>query len=143
MKRRNIAERAIQTWKDHFLAGLATLPKDFPITEFDRLIPQANLTLNLLRTARANPKLSSWAYLFGNFDFNATPLAPQGTKVVFHKKTEVPATWDMRGEVGFYVGPSMYHYRCIKVYKPDTRREIDTDTVTFIPHDTNSIIHSQ
>eukprot|EP00957_Ditylum_brightwellii_P139093 10601766-Ditylum_brightwellii.AAC.1 len=31
MHRQNAAEKAIQTWKNHFLAGLASLPKDFPI----------------------------------------------------------------------------------------------------------------
>ena len=28
----NAAEQAIQTWKNHFISGLASLPKDFPIT---------------------------------------------------------------------------------------------------------------
>ena len=134
VKRRNMAERSIQIWKDHFLSGLASLPPDFPIGEFDRLVFQANLTLNLLRNARLNPRLSSWAFLFGNFDYNATPIAPPGTKVVFHNKPGNRSTWDMRGDVGYYIGPSMHHYRCIKVYKPKTRQEIDTDTVTFIPH---------
>eukprot|EP00957_Ditylum_brightwellii_P153994 11721385-Ditylum_brightwellii.AAC.1 len=38
---RNIAERAIQTFKDHFLAGLASVDPNFPIQLQDRLIPQA------------------------------------------------------------------------------------------------------
>ena len=33
--RRNAAERAIQTFKSHFLAGLSTLPSDFPMKEWD------------------------------------------------------------------------------------------------------------
>lgn len=118
VKRRNMAERAIQIWKDHFLSGMATLPPDFPIAEYDRLVFQANLTLNLLRNARLNPKLSSWAFLFGSFDFNATPLAPPGTKVVFHNKPSQRGSWDMRGDIGFYIGPSMHHYRCMKIFKP-------------------------
>ena len=31
--RQNAAERAIQTWKNHFLAGIATLDPNFPIQE--------------------------------------------------------------------------------------------------------------
>ena len=46
MHRRNAAERAIRTFKNHFLAGLAACPPHFPITEWDRLIPQAQLTLS-------------------------------------------------------------------------------------------------
>ena len=46
--RRNAAERAIQTWKNHFCAGLATCDPNFPLTEWDLLLPQAEITLNLL-----------------------------------------------------------------------------------------------
>ena len=81
---RNLAERAIQTWKNHFKAGLATTDPKFPLTVWDQLIPQANITLNLLRSARSNPALSAYAYVFGNFNFAATPIAPPGTKVVAH-----------------------------------------------------------
>ena len=87
-KRRNAAERAIQTWKDHFLAGLASIDPEFPIAEWDRLVVQGVLTLNLLRNARGNPKLSAWAYLFGPFNYKKTPLAPPGIKIMIHNKTE-------------------------------------------------------
>lgn len=60
----------------------------FPMAEWDRLLPQAVISLNLLQNARVNPKLSSYAYLFGNFDINKTPLAPPGTKVALHHKPD-------------------------------------------------------
>ena len=44
------------------MAGFATCDKDFPVTEWDRLLDQAELTLNLLRTSRVNPKLSAQAF---------------------------------------------------------------------------------
>ena len=84
----NAAERAIRTFKNHFTAGLSSLPAGFPITEWDRLLPQAEISLNLLRNFRVNPKLSSYAYLFGNFDFNKTPLAPPGTLMAVHCKPD-------------------------------------------------------
>ena len=61
--RRNLAERAIQTHKNHFKAELATTDPKFPLSEWDQLIQQANITLNLLRTARVNPKLLAYAYI--------------------------------------------------------------------------------
>ena len=70
MYRRNAAERAIRTFKSHFLAGLATYNPNFPTTKWDRLLHQSELTLNLLRTSRVNPKLSAYDYLVVNFDFN-------------------------------------------------------------------------
>ena len=69
MHHNNPAERSIQTWKDHFLAGLASIHPDFPMTKWDRLINQCNITLNLLRASRIHPHLSAYAGLFGNFDF--------------------------------------------------------------------------
>jgi hypothetical protein len=59
--RRNAAERAIRTFKNHFIAGLASTDKEFPLHLWDRLIPQALLTLNLLRGSRINPHLSAQA----------------------------------------------------------------------------------
>ena len=85
--RRNAAERAIQTFKQHLLSGLATCHSKFPISEWDRLLPQAVLTLNLLRASRVNPRLSAYAYILGQYDFNSTPLAPPGSTIIIHKKS--------------------------------------------------------
>ena len=76
--RRNSAEQAIQTFKNHFIAGLASTDPNFPLSNWCRLLPQAELTLNLLRPSQLNPKLSAYAQLEGAFDFTRTPLAPLG-----------------------------------------------------------------
>ena len=94
------------------------------------------LTLNLLRNARTNPNLSAWEYIFGCYYFKATPLAPPGIKLVIHEKPTQRGSWDPPGVVGFYIGPAMKHYRCIKCYVPSTKGERVTDTATFMPHNT-------
>ena len=71
LHRHNATERAIQTFKNHFIAGMVSTHKDFPIHLWCRLLPQAIVTLNLLRPSRINPTLSSHAQLHGQFDFNA------------------------------------------------------------------------
>ena len=86
--RRNAAERAIQTFKSHFIAGLATLPYDFPMKEWDRLLPHAQLTLNHLQASRRQPTLSAHAAALGAYNFDARPLAPPGTKVLVHETSE-------------------------------------------------------
>jgi hypothetical protein len=114
--RRNAAECAIQTWKAHNLT-LATYDPKFPLTEWDRLLSQATLTLNLLRSSRRQPKLLADAALFGNFDFNATPLAPPGTRVLVHETLEQKkkcATFSLHAVESWYIGPSPDHYRCFK-----------------------------
>ena len=63
MHRANAAERAIRTFKNHFIAGLCSVHPDFPIQEWDRLLMQAEITLNLLRNARSNPRLSAYCTL--------------------------------------------------------------------------------
>ena len=131
--RRNAAERAIRTFKAHFLSGLATCDPNFPISEWDRLLPQAEMTLNMLRTSRIHPKLSAYAYIAGPHDFNKNPLAPPGTKVIIHKKPGVRNTWGYHGKQGWYVGPAMNHYRCFTCFVPSTAKEVVTDTVKFIP----------
>ena len=87
--RRNAAERAIRTFKAHFIAILCGVDPEFPLYLWDRLLPQAMLTLNLLRTSRINPRLSAEEQLNGIFDFNRTPIGPLGTRVVVH---EMPDT---------------------------------------------------
>ena len=114
---------------------MASLDPDFPVAEWDRLLDQAFLTLNLLRKATVNPRLSAYAYLFGQFDFNATPLAPPGTKVLIHSKPANRASWDPNGKEGWYIGPATKHYRCMKCFLPSTRSEIISDTISFFPHE--------
>ena len=57
--RRNAAKRAIRTFKNHFLAILCGTDPDVPLHLWCRLIPQAQITLNLLRKSQINPRLSA------------------------------------------------------------------------------------
>ena len=73
------------------------------------------MTLNLIQQSRINPKLSAYAQLEGQHDFNANPLAPPGIQVLIHEKISTRRTWAPHGVEGWYLGPSMDHYRCYKV----------------------------
>jgi hypothetical protein len=76
--RRSNAERAIQMFKSHFIAGLWSVDPNFPLKLWDKLLLQATITLNILRKSRINPRVLAYAQLNGQFDFNRTPLAPPG-----------------------------------------------------------------
>ena len=78
LHRTNAAEKAIDIFKNHFIAGLATVDPSFPLHLWCRLLPLATTTLNLMRPSRINPKLSAYELLNGIFDYNKTPLAPPG-----------------------------------------------------------------
>ena len=86
LHRRNAAKHVIHTFKNHLIAGLATCDPKIPIVEWDRLLPQAVITLKLVRSSRCNPSLSAHASIFGNFNFLSTPMAPPGTRVLIHLK---------------------------------------------------------
>jgi hypothetical protein len=85
----NQAERVIHTFKNHFLAILASIDAAFQPNLWDLLLPQAELTLNLLWQAMLNPWISAWEFFQGPFDFNKMPLEPVGCHVLIHAK---PAT---------------------------------------------------
>ena len=108
--RRNAAERAILTFKNHFISGLCSVDKNFPLHLWCRLLDQAELTLNMLRMSWINPNLSAHEQLHGIHDFNATPLAPPGTKCIAHEKSSQRGTWAPHGQHGWYVGAAPEHY---------------------------------
>jgi hypothetical protein len=68
--RRNASERAIRTFKKHFVAGLSSVDPSVPMHLWGRLLPQAEITLNLLRTSRLHPQLSAAAHFHGLVDYN-------------------------------------------------------------------------
>jgi hypothetical protein len=131
--RLNFAERAIQTFKNHFVSVLHGCDPQFPANQWDRLLPQAVMTLNMVRPSRLNPKLSAYNQLWGNFNFEKTPLAPPGCKIIIHERPQERGTWADHGVTGFYIGPAMHHFRNYQCYIPSTRGERVSNTVEFFP----------
>ena len=131
--RRNAAERAIRTWKNHFISGLCSTDPDFPIHLWDRLIEQANITLNLLRTCRIHPHLSAHTALHGEYHFDATPMAPPGCKSLILEHPTIRKSWGAHAVDAWYIGPALDHYRCYNFFIPSTRGYRISDTVKFQP----------
>jgi hypothetical protein len=110
--RRNAAERAIHTFKEHFVAGLASVDPCFLLHLWDRLLTQAYMTLNILRTSRQHQQLSAAAHYHGLIDSKTTAFAPPGCKIIAHEKPAKRRTWATLGQNGYSLGPEMHHYRC-------------------------------
>jgi hypothetical protein len=132
--RRNAVERSIRTFKEHFVAGLSSVDPSFPMHLWDRLLPQAEITLNLLRTSRLHPQLSAAAHYHGLVDYNKTAFAPPGCKIIAHEKPGKRRAWAPHGQHGYSLGPAMHHYRCQNVYISTTASERIVDTLEFFPH---------
>jgi hypothetical protein len=127
--RRNLAERAIQTFKNHFKAIIAGVDDSFWL--WDKLPPQTILTLNLLRQSNVAPTVSAYAYINGPFDYNAIPLAPMGCAVQMHESTNRRTTWAENSIDGWYLRTSPEHYWCHVIHVKKTRSEQISDTVLF------------
>jgi hypothetical protein len=82
--RQNIAEKAIQVFKAHFISILCSADKAFPLHLWDRLLRQAKHALNMLWTSQMTPSDSAYGYLWGEHNYNANPFAPLGCKVEAH-----------------------------------------------------------
>jgi hypothetical protein len=79
--RRNAAERAIRTFKNHFISGFSSINTNFPLNLWEKLLPQGLLIINLLRRSRINHPFSAQSQaqapvhgagcrVQGAFDFN-------------------------------------------------------------------------
>ncbi|KAL7527446.1 hypothetical protein ACHAXR_001968, partial [Thalassiosira sp. AJA248-18] len=129
----NAAERAIRTFKEHFIAALATIDKKCPLQLWDQFLPQVQDTLNMLRRCRRDSTISAYEALYGIFDFNKTPLAPIGTKALIYEGPDTRASWAPHGIDGYYVGPAKKHYRNLRFWIPTTRRYRISDTYKLYP----------
>jgi hypothetical protein len=125
----NWAECTIPTFKDHFLEILANANSAFPPYLWDLLLPQAELTLNLLWQATLNPRISVWEFLQGPFDFSKTPLGLVGCRVLIHAKQATRRSWDFQAKPGFYIGPALDSYHCFRLVKTGTKSQVIPDTV--------------
>ncbi len=89
-KRTNKAERAIQTFRRHFLLVLVGTHPNFPINQWHHLLPQTEMTLNMLHAWPDNMHISAYHGLHrqpydfishhaGLFSSPMTPSARNGT----------------------------------------------------------------
>jgi hypothetical protein len=127
------AERAIRTFKTHFITGLCSTDPDFSFCLWDELLPQAELTLNLLRGSRLNPRISAWAARQSVHDFCAHPLGLPGCKMVVLDLPGQRGSWDPHGKLGWYVGPSFEHYRVHHICAKDTKRIWHGESLQWFP----------
>ena len=115
------AERAIQTFKNHFIAVCSGTDLAFLARVWNHILEYVVVTLNMLRPSRLNPKISAYMQLYGIFDFNKTSIAPTGCKIIIHDRTNERPIWAKYGFRGFYVRPAFHHYRNCVCYMSETK----------------------
>lgn len=86
----NAAERAIHSFKNHFISGLCSTDQDWPLQLWDQMATQALIPLNLLCNSLIDPTKSAYHHFFcHSYNWNAHPLVPPGTKAIVY---EAPLT---------------------------------------------------
>ncbi|KAL7475711.1 hypothetical protein ACHAW6_001620, partial [Cyclotella cf. meneghiniana] len=106
----NAAERAIQTFKNHFISGSCTTDHHFPSQLWDKLLRQAQDSLNMLHTSRIDPSKSAYEILEGPHDFNRHPWGPPGCRAVIHELAGTRTSWGPCGTDAWYIGLAPNHY---------------------------------
>ena len=89
-----MAEKAIQTFKDHFVSVLCGTDDDFPFQLWCQILRQAEHQLNLLRKSTLKPHMSAFAHMYGKHNFDAHPWAVLDCKVELHVLPSKRKTWD-------------------------------------------------
>jgi hypothetical protein len=84
--RSNLAERAIQTFKHHFISILRGVDDKFLLSLWCMLLEQTELTVNLLRQSNVVPKMSDFTHVHSQHDYMKKPFVPIGCAVQIHVK---------------------------------------------------------
>ena len=129
--RMNIAERAIQTAKGHIIANMLGVDENFPMQEWHRLLPQIELTLNMLRASHVRPTISAHTYVHGIHDYKKMPLGPLGCATQSFVDPDQRKSFGEHSVDSWYIGTSPDHYRSHKVFVRATKAERITDTIVF------------
>jgi hypothetical protein len=81
-----------------------------------------------------NLNLSAWEQIHRRFDYNRTPFAPSGIKVLIHKPPDKRGTWSDHAIEGWYVGPVFNHYSQHTMYCKKLGGQQTTRTLTWLPY---------
>ena len=104
----------------HFISILCGVAEEFPIALWCHLLPQVEMTLNMLRPSRTTPNVSAYAHLHGQHDYNAQPIAPLGMQCEMHVMPDARETFAPHSVSGYNVGTLFKHYRCYEIYVKQT-----------------------
>ncbi len=101
-----MVEKAIQTFKDHFVGVLSGCAPTMPIHLWCQLLPQVERQHLLLRQSQAHPNLSAYAHVYDHHDYNQHPFVPIGMEALVHDKPHKHLTYAESCTKAFVLGTS-------------------------------------
>ncbi len=115
---RNMAKRAIQTFKDHLVGVLSRCASSMPIHLWCQLLPQVKCQLLLLRQSQVHPNLSAYAHIYEQQDYNHHPFVFIGMEALVQDKPHKRCIYAEHCTKAFVLGTSIEHYRCWQFWTP-------------------------
>ncbi len=106
----NMAEKAIQTFKDQFVGILSGCAPTFFLHLWCQLLPQVERQLLLLQQSQLYPNLSAYANVYGHHDYNKHPCIPIGMEALVQDKPHKSYTYAEHCKKAFVLGTSTEHY---------------------------------
>ena len=129
--RKNIAEKIIQTFKNHFVGVMCGTDPKFPMQLWWRILRQVEHQLNMIRKSRVAPNVSAFTHLYGQHNYDENFSTPLGTAVKMYVMPEKQRGFDSHTKSGFYLGTSWGYYCCHKVWIPQTKSVRISQAVFF------------
>ena len=106
----NPVDWVIQSVKNHLISILTGADPEYPKDQWDLLLLHAEVTFNISRPSQMNPRISEYTQIYGEVDFNQTPLAPMGYKFIIHYGTDECSSCANHGFCRFYIWPALKHF---------------------------------
>ncbi len=79
---RNLAKKAIQTFKDNMISMLSGCSPTMPMHLCCQLLPQIKRQLLLLCQSKANPNILAYAHMYGHHNYNCHPFVLIGMEAL-------------------------------------------------------------
>ena len=117
----NLAEKAIQTWKERFIGVMSGAVANFHIHLWCQAITQAERQLLLLQKPHVHPKVSAYAQVYVPHDYNAAPFVPIGILMLVHDKLKCRGNFAEHCRKGCVLVTGFEHYRAWKMWMKYTR----------------------
>ena len=131
---RNAFEREIKTFKNRFITELCIVNPDFPLQLWNIFLYQATSTLNMMQKSIKTPNIYAHEKLFVISNFNHTPFALPGTRILVHDKPEKRSTYAPHRSYGWCIVGAPLQYRCFTCYMASTKLDRTSNTVDLSPH---------
>jgi hypothetical protein len=114
--RHNLANKAIQMFKDHMISVLSGCSPTMPMHLWCQLLPQIERQLLLLCQSKANPNNLAYAHVYSHHNYNCHLFVPIGMEVLVNDQTHKRRLFAQHCRKEFVLGTITKHYRCWKIW---------------------------